>query len=159
MVVVNYLYYDTIFIPLFILQTCIFFSSIYFLIYSVKSIKNVPKLILIANSHDIDYPMVSIILPCRNEEKYIGKCLDSLLVQDYPNYEIIAINDSSSDKTGEIIKRYSMTHNKIIFVDAQPKPEGWTGKNWACTKAIFRPMEIFYFLLMQIVFIVHQLCL
>ena len=132
MVVVNYLYYDTIFIPLFILQTCIFFSSIYFLIYSVKSIKNVPKLILIANSHDIDYPMVSIILPCRNEEKYIGKCLDSLLVQDYPNYEIIAINDSSSDKTGEIIKRYSMTHNKIIFVDAQPKPEGWTGKNWAC---------------------------
>ena len=132
MVVVNYLYYDTIFIPLFILQTCIFFSSIYFLIYSVKSIKNVPKLILIANSHDIDYPMVSIILPCRNEEKYIGKCLDGLLVQDYPNYEIIAINDSSSDKTGEIIKRYSMTHNKIIFVDAQPKPEGWTGKNWAC---------------------------
>jgi len=132
MVVVNYLYYDTIFIPLFILQTCIFFSSIYFLIYSVKSIKNVPKLILIANSHDIDYPMVSIILPCRNEEKYIGKCLDSLLVQDYPNYEMIAINDSSSDKTGEIIKRYSMTHNKIIFVDAQPKPEGWTGKNWAC---------------------------
>jgi glycosyltransferase involved in cell wall biosynthesis len=118
--------------PLFILQICISFSLIYFLIYSIKSIKNIPKLIPIANSHNIDYPMISIILPCRNEEKYIEKCLDSLLVQDYPNYEIIAINDSSSDKTGEIIKRYSITHNKIIFIDAQPKPEGWTGKNWAC---------------------------
>ncbi len=76
--------------------------------------------------------MVSIILPSRNEEKYIEKCLDSLLRQDYPNYEIIAINDSSSDKTGEIIKRYCISHSNIIYVDAEPKPEGWTGKNWAC---------------------------
>src|SRR6476659_11104709 len=121
-----------------------FFSSIYFLIYSVKSIKNVPKLILIANSHDIDYPMVSIILPCRNEEKYIEKCLDSLLVQDYPNYEIIAINDSSSDKTGEIIKRYSLTNNKIVHVDAQPKPEGWTGKNWACYQGYLQSKGDFF---------------
>jgi glycosyltransferase involved in cell wall biosynthesis len=76
--------------------------------------------------------MVSIILPSRNEEKYIEKCLDSLLEQDYPNYEIIAINDSSTDLTGDIIKRYSKTHSKIIYVDAETKPKGWTGKNWAC---------------------------
>lgn len=131
--VVPYFYLsDAIFIPLFILQTCISFSLIYFLIYSIKSIRNVPKLIPISNPHNINYPKVSIVLPCRNEEKYIEKCLDKLLVQDYPNYEIIVINDSSSDKTGDIIKRYSLTHNKIIYVDAQPKPEGWTGKNWAC---------------------------
>ena len=132
MVVTYFNYSDTIFIPIIILQICIFFSLICFLIYSIKSIKNVPKLIPIANPHNIKHPMVSIILPCRNEEKYIGKCLDSLLVQDYPNYEIVVINDSSSDKTGDIIKRYSLIHNKIIYVDAQPKPEGWTGKNWAC---------------------------
>jgi glycosyltransferase involved in cell wall biosynthesis len=76
--------------------------------------------------------MVSIILPSRNEEKYIGKCLDSLLVQDYPNYEIIAVNDSSADLTREIIKRYSKTNSKIVHVDADAKPKGWTGKNWAC---------------------------
>ena len=134
----NLYYSDTVFIPLFILQTCIFFSLIYFLIYSIKSIKNVPKLLPIANSHIIDYTMVSIILPCRNEEKYIEKCLDSLLLQDYPTYEIIAINDSSSDKTGEIIKRYSLTNNKIVYVDAEPKPEGWTGKNWACYQGYLR---------------------
>ena len=52
-------------------------------------------------------PKVSIILPARNEEKFIGKCLDSLIKQDYDNYEIITINDSSNDTTGDIIKKYS----------------------------------------------------
>ena len=77
-------------------------------------------------------PMVSIILPARNEEKFIEKCLNSLLNQDYDNYEIIVINDSSTDSTGNIIKEYSEKFPKIIFVDAKPKPDGWIGKNWAC---------------------------
>ena len=77
-------------------------------------------------------PFVSIILPARNEEKFIGKCLDSLLNQNYENYEIIAINDSSEDSTGQIIKNYAKKFSKIIHVDARPKPENWMGKNWAC---------------------------
>ena len=77
-------------------------------------------------------PKVSIILPARNEEKFIDKCLVSLLNQDYDNYEIIAINDSSEDSTGDLIKKYAKKHSKIIPVDANPKPVGWVGKNWAC---------------------------
>ena len=77
-------------------------------------------------------PKVSIILPARNEEKFIGKCLDSLIKQDYDNYEIITINDSSNDATGDIIKKYSEKFPKVILVDAKPKPDGWMGKNWAC---------------------------
>ena len=77
-------------------------------------------------------PKVSIILPARNEEKFIGKCLDSLIKQDYDNYEIITINDSSNDATGDIIKKYSEKFPKVISVDAKPKPDGWMGKNWAC---------------------------
>jgi len=77
-------------------------------------------------------PKVSIILPARNEEKFIEKCLNSLLNQDYDNYEIITINDSSTDSTGNIIKEYSKKFPKIISVDAKPKPDGWIGKNWAC---------------------------
>jgi len=77
-------------------------------------------------------PKVSIILPARNEEKFIGKCLDSLIKQDYDNYEIITINDSSNDATGDIIKKYSKKFPKVISVDAKPKPDGWMGKNWAC---------------------------
>jgi len=77
-------------------------------------------------------PKVSIILPARNEEKFIEKCLDSLIKQDYDNYEIITINDSSNDSTGDIIKKYSEKFPKVVFVDAKPKPDGWIGKNWAC---------------------------
>ena len=83
-------------------------------------------------------PKVSVILPARNEEKFIEKCLNSLTEQDYDNYEIIAINDSSDDSTGDIIKKYSEKFSKVIFVDAKPKPNGWIGKNWACMEGYKR---------------------
>ncbi len=77
-------------------------------------------------------PKVSIILPARNEEKYLPNCLDSLIDQDYENYEIIVIDDSSEDSTGKIIADYAKKNSKIIHVSADKKPEGWMGKNWAC---------------------------
>lgn len=77
-------------------------------------------------------PTVSIILPARNEEHYIKRCLDSLIDQDYSDYEIIAIDDSSEDNTGSIIANYAKNCSKIVHVSADPKPDGWTGKNWAC---------------------------
>ena len=77
-------------------------------------------------------PRVSIILPARNEEEFIGECLDSLIHQNYENYEIIAIDDSSDDKTGKIISKYAKENSKVVHVSAKPKPEGWMGKNWAC---------------------------
>ena len=77
-------------------------------------------------------PKVSIILPARDEEEFISKCLDSLINQDYENYEIIVIDDSSEDSTGEIISEYAKKHSKVVHVSARPKPDGWMGKNWAC---------------------------
>jgi cellulose synthase/poly-beta-1,6-N-acetylglucosamine synthase-like glycosyltransferase len=77
-------------------------------------------------------PKVSIILPARNEEEFLPKCLDSLIDQDYSNYEIIAIDDSSEDLTPKIISKYAKQNSKIIPVSAKPKPDGWMGKNWAC---------------------------
>ena len=76
-------------------------------------------------------PKVSVILPARNEEDFLSTCLDSLKTQDYPNYEIIVIDDSSTDNTPNIIARYS-NNSKIVPVSAKPKPDGWMGKNWAC---------------------------
>ena len=77
-------------------------------------------------------PKVSIILPARNEENFIGNCLDSLIKQDYQNYEIIVIDDSSDDSTWKIISEYAKMNSKIVPVSAKPKPDGWVGKNWAC---------------------------
>ena len=81
-----------------------------------------------------DGPMVSVILPARNEEKYIEKCLESLAAQDYKNLEIIAIDDSSTDETGNIIEKMSKKHKNIIHVKADSKPDGWVGKNWPCAQ-------------------------
>ncbi len=79
-------------------------------------------------------PMVSVILPARNEEGFIEKCLSSLIDQDYENYEIIAIDDRSDDRTGEIIKKMASQNPKVKYVLAGPKPEKWMGKNWACVE-------------------------
>jgi chlorobactene glucosyltransferase len=85
-----------------------------------------------------DTPKVSIILPARNEEMFIEKCINSLLEQDYKNYEIIAIDDMSDDNTGDIIKKIATKNPKVVYVLAKPKPEGWTGKNWACVEGFKR---------------------
>ncbi len=77
-------------------------------------------------------PRVSIILPARNEEEHIGNCLNSLIDQDYKNYEIVVIDDSSEDNTEKIISEYVKKDSHIIHVSAKPKPDGWMGKNWAC---------------------------
>ena len=77
-------------------------------------------------------PKVSIILPARNEEEYIAKCLDSLVNQDYQNYEIIAIDDSSEDNYWKNYQRICRQRFKSVHVTAKKKPEGWMGKNWAC---------------------------
>ena len=84
-------------------------------------------------------PMVSVILPARNEENYIERCLESLAAQDYPNYEVVAIDDSSDDDTMNIIRRCARRHPGVIVpVSARPKPDGWMGKNWACMEGYRR---------------------
>ena len=115
-----------------VIMFAIFGVWIYLLTYLIKSYKRSPRLKCLDKPLSIKFPKVSVILPARNEEIYITRCLDSLLNQDYPNFEIIAINDSSSDETGDIILRYSRKYEKIISVNPGPKPDGWVGKSWAC---------------------------
>ena len=102
-----------------------------------KSFTKTPYLDKFENSSD-QIPKVSIILPARNEEKFIGKCLESFVNQDYTNYEIMAIDDSSDDKTWEIIEKYAKKSDKVIPVKAATKPDGWMGKNWACMEGFKR---------------------
>lgn len=79
-------------------------------------------------------PVVSVVLPARNEQDNIQKCLNSLVRQDYQNYEIIAVNDCSTDATGEILHKIAASNSdrKITIVNLKRKPTGWVGKNWAC---------------------------
>lgn len=110
----------------------IFGVWMYFLAYMTKSFMQAPTLESFDRTDTAGFPKVSVILPARNEDRYIARCLDSLLAQDYSNFEIIAVNDSSTDMTGEIMKDYSARDPRVVHVNAPAKPEGWAGKNWAC---------------------------
>lgn len=63
----------------------------------------------------------SIIIPCYNVEKYVEKCIDSIISQDYEDYEIIAINDGSTDKTLEILNKKFRNDSRITIVNQQNK--------------------------------------
>ena len=104
----------------------------YFLVLISWSISKSPKLEWTARYRIKSKPKVSIIVPARNEEGTILICLQSLLSQDYDNYEVIAIDDSSTDKTPSIISELSEKNHRLIAVKAPSIPEDWIGKNWAC---------------------------
>ena len=124
----------------------IFGTWIYFIGYVLKSLKQSPALECIDTSVITKNIKVSVILPARNEEKYIAKCLESLINQDYVNFEIIAINDSSTDRTIDIMYQYARKSSSIVIVNAKPKPEGWIGKNWACYEGYLRATgDVFLF--------------
>ena len=53
-------------------------------------------------------PLVSVVVPARNEENYLGKCLKALSEQDYPNYEIIVVDNASTDKTNQIARSFGV---------------------------------------------------
>lgn len=77
-----------------------------------------------------DPELISILIPARNEEHNIAKCLDSVLKQDYPLKEIIVLDDFSSDNTFELAQSFSNCGVKVI--KGKELPTGWIGKNWAC---------------------------
>lgn len=71
--------------------------------------------------------MVSIIVPARNEERVLPRLLASLQAQSYPNYEVIVVDDCSSDQTAAIA-----TAAGVVLVSGAARPAGWNGKQWAC---------------------------
>src|SRR5665809_147773 len=88
----------------------IFSTWIYLLFFMINSLRKSPRLEKIKNINKT-FPMVSIIVPARNEERYIRKCVDSLVKQDYHDFEIILVNDESSDKTLEIMNEYQNSYS------------------------------------------------
>lgn len=81
-------------------------------------------------------PVVSVIVPARNEETCLGACLESLVAQSGIDFEIIVVDDGSTDRTAEIARAYSSqgaagVHARplVTVIAAPPLPDGWTGKN------------------------------
>lgn len=77
------------------------------------------------------------LVPARDEEKNIERCLSSILDQDYPSFEIIVIDDNSTANTLQIMKKIKENNtnclkaNELKIISLDDKPSGWTGKAWA----------------------------
>lgn len=88
-----------------------------------------PKL----NSHSYavpqgEVPLVSVIIPARNEEQRVKACLEAVLAQDYPRFEVIVVDDRSEDRTAEIVEGLARTDDRVRRVRGKPLPSGWAGK-------------------------------
>lgn len=83
--------------------------------------------------YDEEAPLVSILIPARNEETVIERCVKSALNQEYPNLEVLVLDDESTDHTPQILNRIQTSAPKSLQVlKGESKPDGWLGKPWAC---------------------------
>ncbi len=77
-------------------------------------------------------PLISVLIPARDEEIDIKPCLESLQKQDYPNFEILVLDDHSSDGTAKVVEQIAATDDRIQLLHGKTLPEGWAGKPYAC---------------------------
>jgi chlorobactene glucosyltransferase len=82
-------------------------------------------------SRIFDGPMVSVLVPARNEERNIERCINSLRNQFYRKYEILALDDNSTDNTLEILNRIAALDRKVRVINGKPLPDDWYGKPYA----------------------------
>jgi glycosyltransferase involved in cell wall biosynthesis len=78
-------------------------------------------------------PLVSVILPARNEAHNIARCVRSILTTSYPRLELIIVDDSSSDGTAEVARSAIDGDPRACVIVNASLPDGWFGKQWACT--------------------------
>jgi len=82
-----------------------------------------------------DAPLISICVPARNEEKNIRACVDAILAQTYPNFELIVLDDRSADSTPEILRALASQTDKLKIIHGSDLPSGWAGKPHALYQA------------------------
>jgi len=88
-----------------------------------------PKLRRVSRQHT---DLVSILIPARNEQDNIITLLQSIESQDYNNYEVIILDDSSDDNTYAVCTDFAVHNPRFRIIRGQALPDGWLGKNYAC---------------------------
>ena len=77
-------------------------------------------------------PIVTVIIPARDEARNIERCLRSAMANRYPALEIIVLDDHSTDGTGDVARRAAGDDSRVRIIVPPPLPAGWFGKSWAC---------------------------
>ena len=82
------------------------------------------------------HPLISIIVPARNEARNIRQCLEGLLTQTYPNYEIITVDDRSTDETLQVLAELANKNARMQVIHGMELPRGWAGKPHALVQGV-----------------------
>jgi len=77
-------------------------------------------------------PLVSVIVPARDERRNIERCVGSILSTTYPAVEVIVVDDHSTDGTGDLARRMASADPRLRVIENPPLPDDWFGKQWAC---------------------------
>jgi chlorobactene glucosyltransferase len=83
-----------------------------------------------------DAPALSVVVPARNEERSIERCVRSLLAQTLDDYEVIVVDDRSEDRTGAILADLAREFPRLCVIAGAPLPDGWVGKPWALAQGV-----------------------
>ena len=85
-----------------------------------------------------NYPKdkVCIIIPARNEEQTITKTLESIKIQKYKHFEVLVVNDNSSDATSERVIDFKRKFQRVTLINGKKLPSGWVGKTWALKQGV-----------------------
>ncbi len=106
-------------------------------LHKVPLRKNMPSLTATEVAHE---PTVSVIVPARNEENNINRCIRSLLEQDYSQFEVIAVDDGSTDNTARLLDELAQTHpqgSRLYVLRLRDElPAGWAGKSHALHRGV-----------------------
>jgi chlorobactene glucosyltransferase len=90
-----------------------------------------PASVVIGADGATDLPSVSVIVPARNEERQIEACVQMLLAQRHSDFEVIVVDDQSTDETPSILRRLALMDERLTIVSGEALPAGWVGKPWA----------------------------
>jgi len=117
----------------FILSTILFVLA-FIIIYWIHNQYHL-DIVVVPAPPPMSAPLVSVCIPARNEENNIRRCVEAVLGQDYPNLEVIVLDDRSTDATSEILRQLSAQNDKLKIISGSNLPEGWAGKPHALYQA------------------------
>lgn len=112
-----------------IFDALVFLAVVVPFVLLVRHRDAIPKLPRVAAS--LTLPRLSVVIPARDEGAAVGRAVGSLLAQDYPDLEIIVVDDRSSDATGEVLRDLAAKDPRVLVIRVDDLPAGWLGKNHA----------------------------
>ena len=112
--------------------------ALFWMTYGLKVAYGAARLPWLKNyapAEDADCPRISLLFAARDEEEKLPRALATMVALDYPNLEIVAVDDRSGDATGRILDEFAANHPQLRVVHVRELPVGWLGKPHALQKA------------------------